>query len=76
MTKAAATESAPLRDTDLSVFFAGVEPEAPLASIEIPASLFVGRPMAVVFIVVTIPLARFTDWLVARDRARSAAGSR
>jgi len=32
--------------------------------------------MALVFIVVTIPLARFTDWLVARDRARGAAGSR
>ena len=32
--------------------------------------------MALVFIVVTIPLARFTDWLVARDRARGAAASR
>ena len=29
--------------------------------------------VALVFIVVTIPLARFTDWLVNRDRARQAA---
>jgi polar amino acid transport system permease protein len=29
--------------------------------------------VALVFIVVTIPLARFTDWLVDRDRARQAA---
>jgi polar amino acid transport system permease protein len=29
--------------------------------------------VALVFVVVTIPLARFTDWLVARDRARQAA---
>ncbi len=31
---------------------------------------------ALVFIVVTIPLARFTDWLVARDRKRQLAGVR
>jgi polar amino acid transport system permease protein len=31
---------------------------------------------ALVFIVFTIPLARFTDWLVERDRRRAAAGSR
>ena len=31
---------------------------------------------ALVFIVVTIPLARLTDWLVARDRRRAAAGAR
>ena len=31
---------------------------------------------ALVFIVVTIPLARLTDWLVARDRKRQMAGSR
>ena len=31
---------------------------------------------AIVFVVVTIPLARFTDWLVARERRRSAAGTR
>jgi polar amino acid transport system permease protein len=31
---------------------------------------------ALVFIVVTLPLARFTDWLVARDRRRGAAGAR
>ncbi|HEX9043600.1 MAG TPA: amino acid ABC transporter permease [Candidatus Limnocylindrales bacterium] len=29
---------------------------------------------ALVFLVVTIPLARFTDWLIQRDRRRSAAG--
>jgi polar amino acid transport system permease protein len=29
--------------------------------------------VALVFIVITIPLARFTDWLVARDRERQAA---
>jgi polar amino acid transport system permease protein len=29
--------------------------------------------IALVFVVITIPLARFTDWLVARDRARQAA---
>jgi polar amino acid transport system permease protein len=32
--------------------------------------------VALIFIVVTIPLARFTDWLVTRDRARAAAGAR
>jgi polar amino acid transport system permease protein len=31
---------------------------------------------ALVFIVITIPLARFTDWLVTRDRRRAAAGAR
>ncbi len=31
---------------------------------------------ALVFIVVTIPLARFTDWLVARDRRRQMASAR
>jgi polar amino acid transport system permease protein len=31
---------------------------------------------ALVFIVVTIPLARFTDWLVSRDRRRQLAGAR
>jgi polar amino acid transport system permease protein len=30
--------------------------------------------VALVFIVVTIPLARFTDWLVARDKRRAASG--
>ena len=30
---------------------------------------------ALVFIVVTIPLARFTDWLIARDKRRQAAGT-
>jgi polar amino acid transport system permease protein len=29
--------------------------------------------VALVFVVITIPLARFTDWLVARDRARQVA---
>jgi polar amino acid transport system permease protein len=31
---------------------------------------------AIIFVIVTIPLARFTDWLVARERRRSAAGTR
>jgi hypothetical protein len=26
------------------------------------------------FVAITIPLARFTDWLIARDRRRSQAG--
>jgi polar amino acid transport system permease protein len=30
--------------------------------------------IALIFVVVTIPLARFTDWLVARERGRQAAG--
>jgi polar amino acid transport system permease protein len=30
--------------------------------------------IALLFVIVTIPLARFTDWLVARDRSRQAAG--
>jgi polar amino acid transport system permease protein len=29
--------------------------------------------IALVFVVITIPMARFTDWMVARDRARQAA---
>ena len=32
--------------------------------------------LALIFIVITIPLARFTDWLVARDRRRFAASAR
>jgi polar amino acid transport system permease protein len=31
---------------------------------------------SLVFLLMTIPLARFTDWLVARDRRRAAAGAR
>jgi hypothetical protein len=31
--------------------------------------------LALVFLVVTIPLARFTDWLVVRDRRRFAANA-
>jgi hypothetical protein len=31
---------------------------------------------ALLFVLLTIPLARFTDWLVARDRRRQAAGGR
>ena len=30
---------------------------------------------AMLFVLVTIPLARFTDWLIARDRRRRQAGS-
>jgi polar amino acid transport system permease protein len=30
---------------------------------------------AVLFVAITIPLARFTDWLVARDRRKRQAGS-
>ena len=30
--------------------------------------------IALVFVLITIPLARFTDWLVARDRGRQLAG--
>jgi polar amino acid transport system permease protein len=32
--------------------------------------------VALVFIVVTFPLARVVDWLVARDRSRAASGAR
>jgi polar amino acid transport system permease protein len=32
--------------------------------------------VALVFLVMTIPLARFTDWLVARDRRRFLANAR
>jgi polar amino acid transport system permease protein len=32
--------------------------------------------VALVFLVLTLPLTRITDWLLARDRARSSAGSR
>jgi polar amino acid transport system permease protein len=32
--------------------------------------------VALVFLVLTLPLTRVTDWLVARDRARSSAGAR
>jgi polar amino acid transport system permease protein len=42
------------------------------------AALFNFTPylaVALVFIVLTIPLARLTDWLVARDKRRSTAGS-
>jgi polar amino acid transport system permease protein len=32
--------------------------------------------LAVIFLVITIPLARFTDWLVGRDRRRFQANAR
>jgi len=32
--------------------------------------------VAVVFLVITLPLTRVTDWLITRDRARSSAGAR
>jgi polar amino acid transport system permease protein len=32
--------------------------------------------VALVFLVLTLPLTRITDWLIARDRARSSAGAR
>ena len=32
--------------------------------------------VALVFLVVTFPLARVVDWLVARDRSRAAVGAR
>jgi polar amino acid transport system permease protein len=32
--------------------------------------------VALVFLLVTIPLARFTDWLISRDRAKAASGAR
>jgi polar amino acid transport system permease protein len=41
------------------------------------AATFNGTPYlvaATLFVAITIPLARFTDWLVARDRRRSQAG--
>jgi polar amino acid transport system permease protein len=41
------------------------------------AATFNGTPFlvaATLFVLLTIPLARFTDWLVARDRRRQQAG--
>ena len=35
-----------------------------------------GLAAAVLFVAITIPLARFTDWLVARDRRRQLGGAR
>jgi polar amino acid transport system permease protein len=43
----------------------------------INASTFNGTPFlvaATLFVLLTIPLARFTDWLIARDRRRQQAG--
>ena len=63
------------KDTVL-VSFIGVVEIFRTAQIKQPATFnftpYLG--VALVFIVVTIPLARFTDWLVARDRQRSSAG--
>jgi polar amino acid transport system permease protein len=45
----------------------------------IQSAKFNGTPyvaLAVIFIVITLPLARFTDWLVARDRRRFMASAR
>ncbi len=45
----------------------------------IQSAKFNGTPyvaLAVIFIVITLPLARFTDWLVARDRRRFMATAR
>lgn len=65
------------KDTVL-VSFIGVVEIFRTAQIEQAANFNFTPYMAValVFVVVTIPLARFTDWLVARDRARAAAGAR
>jgi len=41
------------------------------------SATFNGTPYlvaATLFVLITIPLARFTDWLVARDRKRHQAG--
>jgi polar amino acid transport system permease protein len=32
--------------------------------------------VALVFLLLTLPLTRITDWLIARDRAKSSAGAR
>jgi polar amino acid transport system permease protein len=65
------------KDTVL-VSFIGVVEIFRTAQIEQAANFNFTPYMAValVFIVVTIPLARFTDWLIARDRAKAATGSR
>jgi polar amino acid transport system permease protein len=65
------------KDTVL-VSFIGVVEIFRTAQIEQAANFNFTPYMAValVFVVVTIPLARFTDWLIARDRARAATGAR
>ena len=65
------------KDTIL-VSYVGVVEAFREASI-IQAAKFNSTPfvsLALIFLVVTIPLARFTDWLVARDRRRFQAGAR
>ena len=64
------------KDTVL-VSFIGVVEVFRTAQIK-QAALFNFTPylaVALVFIVLTIPLARLTDWLVARDKRRRTAGS-
>ena len=65
------------KDTVL-VSFIGVVEIFRTAQIEQAANFNFTPYMAValVFVVVTIPLARFTDWLITRDRARAATGAR
>ena len=66
------------KDTALVSVVAGATPEAFLQGRIYQAADFNFTPIvgvALCFIVITVPLTRFTDWLVARQRARRQAGA-
>ncbi len=66
------------KDTALVSVVAGATPEAFLQGRIYQAADFNFTPIvgvALCFLVITVPLTRFTDWLVARQRARRQAGA-
>ena len=66
------------KDTALVAVVAGTPPEAFLQSQIDQAATFNFTPVvgaAICFLAITLPLTRFTDWLVARQRKRRQAGA-
>ena len=66
------------KDTALIAFVAGFNPEAFLEGQIISAATFNFTPLvgvALCFVVITIPMTRFTDWLLERQRRRRQASA-
>ena len=66
------------KDTALIAVVAGFSPEAFLEAQIWQAATFNFTPIlgvAICFLVITLPLTRFTDWLVGRQRKKRQAGA-
>jgi polar amino acid transport system permease protein len=66
------------KDTALISVVAGTVPEAFLESQIYQSATFNFTPVlgaAICFLVITLPMTRFTDWLVGRQRTRRQAGA-